>query len=50
MNLFRESLSATDDEDKSPSTAREKSPAPRKNRRRHKPLKVANQLSQNGRK
>jgi len=43
-------LSATDDQDKSPSKARKKSPAPRKNRRRHKPLKVANQLSQKRRK
>ena len=43
-------MSATDDNEKLPSSAKKGSPAPRKNRRRHKPLKVANQLSPKRRK
>ena len=38
-------MSTADEDIKSPSSASKKSPAPRKNRRRRKPLKVANQLS-----
>ena len=43
-------MSATDDNEKLPSSAKKESPPPRKNRRRHKPLKVANQLSPKRRK
>ena len=43
-------MSQTEDKEKLPSMAAKESPAPRAKRRRHRPLKVANQLPQKRRK
>ena len=43
-------MSLTEDEDKLPAAPVKGSPAPRMKRRRHRPLKVANQLPQKRRK
>jgi hypothetical protein len=43
-------LSPTEDKEKLSAAAPKESPAPRAKRRRHRPLKVANQLSQKRRK